>query len=387
MLVTRLKLKNWKNFRDVEVHLRDRVFVIGPNAAGKSNFLDVFRFLRDLAKPAGGGLQQAVNQRGGVTKLRCLAARRDPEILVEVDLAEDISEHPKWTYTLGFRSEGTGKRRVFVSQERVVHHTSGKGNLSRPDPQDKKDKELLTQTHLEQIKTNVNFREVAEFFSKTTYLHLVPQILRHPEQLAANKLEDDPFGQAFLDRIAGTPKRVRDARLRRIETALRVCVPQMRDLKFEEERGRPHLQALYEHWRPDAGWQREDQFSDGTLRLLGIMWMLLDGDTTLLLEEPELSLDEQIVTQIPALISQIQRIAKHRRQIFITTHSKSMLSDSGIDAREVLHLEPDMNGTKIPQPSEVELQMMGAGLSAADVFMSKSLPQASTPQLSLLNGR
>ncbi|MFI5399517.1 MAG: AAA family ATPase [SAR324 cluster bacterium] len=387
MLVSRLKLKNWKNFRDVEVTLRDRVFVVGPNASGKSNLLDVFRFLRDLAKPAGGGLQQAVNQRGGVTKLRCLAARSDPEILVEVDLAEDASEPPKWTYTLGFKSEGTGKRRVFVSQERVLQNSSGKGNLSRPDLYDKKDKELLTQTHLEQIKTNVNFREVAKFFAKTTYLHLVPQILRHPDQLAANKLEDDPFGQAFLDRIARTTERVRDARLKRIEKALRVCVPQMRNLRFEEERGRPHLQALYKHWRPDAGWQSEDQFSDGTLRLLGIMWMLLDGDTTLLLEEPELSLDEQIVTQIPALISEMQRIAKHRRQIFITTHSKSMLSDSGIDASEVLYLEPDMNGTKIPQPSKIELQMMESGLSAADVFMSKSRPQSARSQLSLLNGR
>jgi predicted ATPase len=54
VFISRLKLKNWRNFRQVDVELRERVFVIGPNAAGKSNLLDALRFLRDVAKPKGG---------------------------------------------------------------------------------------------------------------------------------------------------------------------------------------------------------------------------------------------------------------------------------------------------------------------------------------------
>ena len=88
MMIKRLRLKNWRNFKEVEVNLRDRVYVIGPNASGKSNFLDVLRFLRDVAKPEGGGLQRAVKDRGGLTKLRCLLARRDPEVRIEIELAE-----------------------------------------------------------------------------------------------------------------------------------------------------------------------------------------------------------------------------------------------------------------------------------------------------------
>ena len=61
MLISKLKLQNWRNFRKMEVALRERVFVIGPNASGKSNLLDVFRFLRDVAQPNGGGLQRAIN--------------------------------------------------------------------------------------------------------------------------------------------------------------------------------------------------------------------------------------------------------------------------------------------------------------------------------------
>jgi hypothetical protein len=86
MIVSRIKLKNWRNFQKVDVPLRERMFIVGPNASGKSNFLDVFRFLRDIAKSEGGGLQKAVRDRGGISKLRCLLARRDPQIEIEVHL-------------------------------------------------------------------------------------------------------------------------------------------------------------------------------------------------------------------------------------------------------------------------------------------------------------
>ena len=50
---TRIRLKNWKNFANAGVQLQRRMFVVGPNAIGKSNFLDAFRFLRDLVVEGG----------------------------------------------------------------------------------------------------------------------------------------------------------------------------------------------------------------------------------------------------------------------------------------------------------------------------------------------
>ena len=52
MLITRLALKNWRNFKAVDVSLRERVFVIGPNASGKSNLLDMLRFCATSPNPA-----------------------------------------------------------------------------------------------------------------------------------------------------------------------------------------------------------------------------------------------------------------------------------------------------------------------------------------------
>ena len=76
MMIKRLKVKNWRNFRELNVPLRERQFVVGANASGKSNLLDIFRFLRDIVKAEGGGLQKAVKDRGGVSKIRCLAAQQ-----------------------------------------------------------------------------------------------------------------------------------------------------------------------------------------------------------------------------------------------------------------------------------------------------------------------
>lgn len=385
MLITRLQLKNWRNFRKVDVRLRDRVFVIGPNASGKSNLLDVFRFLRDVAKPEGGGLQKAIKDRGGITKLRCLLARKDPEISIEVELSERIDSPPLWRYCLAFRSEGKGQQRPVISKEYVEDLRLGKKRLDRPNnDEDKRDPERLTQTHLEQINSNRDFREVAEFFSSTTYLHLVPQLLKHPDQLGSYRLDNDPFGQAFLERIAKTTEKTSKSRLAKIESVLQVCVPNMRHLRFirDEITGTPHLEAMYEHWRPDAGWQREDQFSDGTLRLLGIMWSLLDGDSLLLLEEPELSLNEDIVRQIHALIWRLQRNAKYRRQVFITTHSQALLQDKAIDPREIIRLEPTKDGTAVFETSEQDKALVAAGYSIAEAMLPKVKP-AQVDQLSL----
>ena len=382
MLITRLRLKNWRNFVHVDVPMRERVYLIGANASGKSNLLDALRFLRDIAKPDGGGFQKAVKDRGGIPKIRCLAARRDPKVMIEVELAEDADVPAKWRYRLEFRSEGKGLQRALVSAEHVDNLLTG-WSLERPGEADHRDIARMTQTALQQTGANKEFREIADFLASITYLHLVPQLLKYAEQMGGYRLESDPFGQGFLERVAETPKKTRDARLRKIEVALQACVPNMRRLQYEQDdKGKPHLQALYEHWRPDAGVQREEQFSDGTLRLLGIMWSLLDGDDLLLLEEPELSLNEEVVRRIPALIWKMQRQAKHRRQVLISTHSAALLSDKGIDPREVLRLESGDNGTQVHATSEKDLQLIKAGYSVAEVMLPKVKP-ANIEQLSL----
>jgi predicted ATPase len=373
MHFTRIQLKNWRNFVSVDLKLGERLFITGPNASGKSNLLDVFRFLRDLAK-TGGGLQQAVKERGDLSRLRCLAARRYPDVEIEVELKDLESKEPRvWRYGIGLRQEPRGQRRVLLTHERVWRNDEQL--LNRPDADDGKDELRLTETNLEHIAANREFRPIAEAFQKTLYLHLVPQLLKFPHLANRETAGEDPFGVKFLERVMETPEKTREARQKKIEEALRIAVPELKSLRaIRDEKGLPHLEAVYQHWR-QGGKQREDQFSDGTLRLIGLLWTLLEGDTLLLLEEPELSLHSSIVSKLPALIWRMQR-AK-RRQVIVSSHSAELFSDRGIKPSEVALLRPrGPEGTVVELASDKEdiRLLLEGGMTVADAVLPNTAP-------------
>lgn len=372
MIITRLILKNWKNFKELDVELQDRVFIVGANASGKSNLLDVFRFLRDIAKP-GGGLQKAVTDRGGISKIRSLAARRYPDVEIVVELSEYGSSEVLWKYGIGIKQETRGYRLPYLAYERVWE----RNNLivDRPNDEDKKDIVRLTQTFLEQINANKGFREITRFFESILYLHLVPQLLKYPQAFTGPDLPGDPFGKGFLERVAKVNEKTRTAWLNRIQQALKLAVPQLTELRYTTERGFPHLEATYEHWRPGAGKQKEDQFSDGTLRMIGLLWSLQEGDSLLLLEEPELSLNGAIVSKLAPLVYKLQKPRK--RQVMLTSHSSELLNDKGISLKEVIVLEPASEGTRVTVASAIEevKRMLNEGMTPASAILPRIKPK------------
>ncbi|MCR4410971.1 MAG: AAA family ATPase [Thermoguttaceae bacterium] len=365
---TYVHLGNWRNFTLIDAALQRRVFLVGPNASGKSNFLDVFRFLHDLVA-VGGGLQEAVRKRGGVSRLRCLAARRRSDITVLVRVGSD--EAPtRWEYELCFNQDA--RSRPVIRRERVVR--DGAPILTRPDDQDRADPERLTQTYLEQVYVNQAFRELAEFLPTVQYLHIVPQLVREPDRSVGRA--NDPFGGDFLEKIASAQEKTRTAWLRRIRDALRVAVPQLQELElWRDARGTPHLRGKYEHWRPQGAWQTEDQFSDGTLRLMGLLWIALAGSGPLLLEEPELSLHPDVVRHIPQMFARMQR--RTGRQVFLSTHSPDMLRDRGIGLDEVLLLQPSREGTTVRPAGQIDQsrQLLKEGLTLADIVIPHTRPE------------
>jgi len=360
-------LENWRNFTQVQVDLQRRVFLVGPNASGKSNLLDVFRFLHDLVS-VGGGFQEAVRKRGGISRLRCLAARRYAEIVVQVRIGTDEARSV-WEYELHFTPDH--RHRPIIKKERVLKE--GNNILMRPDTNDVTDPERLTQTYLEQVNANQAFREVADFFGSIRYLHIVPQLVREPDRSVGKSR--DPFGGDFLEQVASTPDKTQKARLRRIRGALTGAVPQLKDLElWRDVRGTPHLRGKYEHWRPQGAWQTEEQFSDGTLRLIGLLWATLDGTGPLLLEEPELSLHPDVVRFMPQMFARIQR--RSGRQVLLSTHSTDLLRDEGIGLDEVLLLQPGAEGTTVrPASAFAEIEaLLAGGVSLAEAVLPRTRP-------------
>lgn len=365
MKIRGLLLKNWKNFSHVQVEVPNRLFLVGPNASGKSNFLDAFRFLRDLVVP-GGGLQEAVRRRGGVGAIRCLAARQNPEVLIQVK----VSGTEDWQYTIAFHQDNQ-RRPVLV---REIVSKGGREILNRPNREDREDPARLTQTWLEQVTANKDFRELATFFAGIHYTHIVPQLIREPDRSIGR--HNDPFGGDFLEQVATTRERTRAARLRRIAHALKVALPQLEAVElWRDTRGTPHLRGKYRHWRPRGAWQTEEQFSDGTLRLMGLLWALLEKSGPLLLEEPELSLHPAIVRLLPQLFA---RASRHTgRQVFVSTHSLDLLSDTGIGLHEVLLFKPAGEGTQVePAASRAEIRdLLDNGVPLPEILLPYTRPE------------
>lgn len=369
MIVTYLRIKNWRNFKSAEINLKNRAFLIGPNASGKSNLLDVFRFLRDISSE-GGGFQKAISDRGGLKKIRYLNARNDPNVEIEVRLEEDGR---KWQYILGIEQEQRGIHRPKIKFEKVK--LNGELILNRPDEKDKKDIERMIQTSLEQINANEKFRDLNKYFSSIVYLHLVPQLLRYPEFFSGPVMPSDPFGRNFIDRIVKTPEKTRTSRLNKLANALKVAVPQFKKLEFhKDEMGIPHLRAIYEHWRPHGAYHQEKEFSDGTLRLIGLFWSLLESNSLLLLEEPELYLNSGIVSKLPGMMYRLQTSKK--RQVLVSTHSADILSDQGIDGNEIFILEPQQEGTLISSASSIEevKALLESGMSPSEAILPRVQP-------------
>ncbi|MDR2756628.1 MAG: AAA family ATPase [Planctomycetaceae bacterium] len=369
MYVSRLTAQNWRNFTKIVVSFQETTYLVGANASGKSNFLDIFRFMRDVAAPKGGGLQKAIANRGGLKKIRCLAARQHPNIELQFELKQNLSsQFPDWIYKLSF--QGDRAQQVKIVSESVWKN--GKEILLRPNKEDDNDPERLTQTFLEQINANKDFREIVEFFNDVLYLHLVPQLLKFGNLIAAQRMESDPFGQGFLDEVATVPQKTRDSRLKRINRILQNAIPQFKELTFERDSitGSPHLKMFYIHWRDKGAWQTEDQFSDGTLRLISLLWTLMSSNNLVLLEEPELSLHAPIVEQIPKLIRETRSTRKTvYGQIFVSTHSEQLLSDKSLDGKSFLIVRPDKKGESslIESLGEDDLQAIRSGIPPADI--------------------
>ncbi len=309
-----------------------------------------------------------MRKRGGVSSLRCLAARRYSEVAIRVRVGDDDNE-AEWEYELRLNQDRL--RRPSIRREFVAHN--GKEILVRPDSKDKKDPERLTQTYLEQVHANQQFRDLATFLTTIRYLHIVPQLVREPDRSIGRV--NDPYGGDFLEQLARTPDKTRNARLRSISEALKVAVPQLKELELARDvRGSPHLRGKYEHWRPQGAWQTEVEFSDGTLRLLGLLWALLDKTGPLLLEEPELSLHPDVLRYIPQMFARIQR--RTGRQVVVSTHSTDLLNDKGIGLDEVLLLIPSAEGTEVCLANSFReiVELLKGGISLADAVVPRTRP-------------
>lgn len=379
MRLTRLILKNWRNFTEVDVPLQQRVFILGNNGIGKSNLLDALRFLRDTAKEKGGGLQYALDKRDGIGTIRSLCARKSSAVEINVEAEENSGtpEKTQWGYRLVIKQH---REQIFIEKEIVKKN--GNVLLERPDSADNKDSENLTETALEQSRANDKFRPLRKFFQSFRYLHMVPQLIRNDSEFQGKVLPDDPYGQRLIESMATLADNERKRRLKCISNALQQIKPHFGHFRFERDRvtGKAHLHYKHRNWRKYPTNQNEQQLSDGELRLIGLIFALLEKNKLIMLEEPEIHFNEGIVSNLPGIFAQAAISAKSdsASQIMLTTHSRTLLTDEGIDGKEVLLLTDDNGKTKVALATDDSFIVndLKAGLTIADTVLPRAQKEA-----------
>jgi len=140
MIISRLILKNWRNFQSVDIPLNPRTFIMGPNGIGKSNLLDALRFLADISRPDG-GFSFALQIRGGLEKIKFSAAKKKEAVELEVHLADSVLSETYYRYSLGITADPSGSPKIAYERVRkngeLILDWSDKMNVSNATSLDK----------------------------------------------------------------------------------------------------------------------------------------------------------------------------------------------------------------------------------------------------------
>jgi predicted ATPase len=81
MGIKRLRIENFKSFRELDLELGPFNVLIGAHASGKSNFVEALKFLRDIAIH---GLEDAISLQGGVPYLTNVQIGCDQPLAVTI---------------------------------------------------------------------------------------------------------------------------------------------------------------------------------------------------------------------------------------------------------------------------------------------------------------
>ena len=88
MTNAKIRIANFKRFADQTVELNGFNLLVGANASGKSNFVQAFKFLRDIATH---GLEDAISLQGGVEYLRNIQIGDTQPLIFHVTVQQDMT--------------------------------------------------------------------------------------------------------------------------------------------------------------------------------------------------------------------------------------------------------------------------------------------------------
>ncbi len=390
-----LEVQNFRSLRQVRIPLGPLNVLVGPNGVGKTNLLDVFRFLADIIQT---DIEPALESRGGFESTAFRGGSRPPSnirIRLKATWTKHSSSNAPDEYALQItRRRRDGRDALSRKESFQFKRTKGRGRRITIQGE----KAQVVDTRRSEAEDTVTHSIGLQRFSSG--LSTLPrlsddaggsEVATLAEGLAAFRVFDvDVVSARFPSRfssgtLAGTSlmedasnlalflftiKRNDLGAWQRLVADAREVLPQLEDVDFDFPSGAAREVIVVLH---ESGLRVPTQLADasyGTIRLLGLLALLYDPHPPALtcIEE----IDHGLHPQALELLVERIREASERTQFLIATHSPALADRLRPD--ELIVCERDDDGaSQIPAVSQERLEAIvdrSEGLPLGELWFS-----------------
>ncbi len=401
-----IKVSNFKTFRDEKIQLGALNIAIGSNASGKSNFVQIFQFLKDIKHH---GLENAISIQGGIEYLRNVNLGSKENLSVELTVDQKIgrvlkseSGKPKtlislqynelfYTFSLKFYKNKKGFKIVEdrIIQKFEITRLSVKNNneLKTEERLNSGEIDLSIQVNKRMPKVRIKFDDPNSIKFKQE--ELIPPFISNNELKDKVLLLETPFISLFLNPgfvntlgnfaifdfdpklpkqatpITGKAELEEDGKnlaivlrdlisnsqqKRKLSNLLADLLPFVKDIDVEKFVDKSFIFKLQESFSREQQYFPASLISDGTVNLIALVVALyFEEESLIIIEEPERNIHPNLISKVVQMMQE----SSQTKQIIVTTHNPEMVKHAALD--DLLLISRDKEGfSHILRPSEMQ---------------------------------
>lgn len=365
VFLTRVVLRNYKSIGYCDVRLQPLTYLVGANGSGKSNFLDALHLVRDALS---GSLDNALNERGGLSEVRRRSSGHPTHFGIRLEFVLPRGDSGHYAFNVGALKGGGYE----VQTEECAISGRGKGPMYRMERGELKESSEETfpsvtadRLALVAVSGMTAFRPVFDALTSMGFYNLNPKLMRELQKPQEGRLLK-PAGENIAS-VIGHLERVAPDKLGIIQEYLGTVVPMVHGVERKQIGPMETLSFRQDVAGAKIPWRfHAHSMSDGTLRALGILTALFQGNqdyapTIVGIEEPETALHPAASAALrDALV-----LASEQTQVLITSHSPDLLDDPQLSPDALLAVVSESGETRIAALDNASLEAMRGQLFSA----------------------